>query len=252
MARISAQALAPPAFEVASVKPHTSDDQAVVMAAQPGGRFTARNVPLRLLIRTAYRIQDDQLSGGPSWVNTDRFDISAKADEAVPPVQIAAMLQTLIVERFSLMVHHETKELPIYALVLARGDGAFGAAFRPTECPSIETDFNQPNRPCATISTGVGRLNLRGAPLSQFLQFLAPAVNRVLVDRTGLTGRFDLDLEWTPAPSAAPVGQDAAPVDPNGTSIFTAVQEQLGLKLESTKAAVDVIVIDRVEHPTED
>jgi uncharacterized protein (TIGR03435 family) len=115
-----------PAFEVASVKPHQADDQRVMMVAQPGGRFTA-STALRLLIRTAYRLQDDQIYGGPSWLTSDLFDIVAKAEDSASPSQIASMIQALLADRFRLVVHHETKELPIYALVLARRDARFTA-----------------------------------------------------------------------------------------------------------------------------
>jgi uncharacterized protein (TIGR03435 family) len=259
----------PPAFEVASVKPHNPDDQQVMMVAQPGGRFVARNIPLRLLIRTAYRLQDDQVLGGPKWLASDRFDIVAKAEEGAhdPPDernQLAEMIQALLTDRFKLEVHHETKELPIYALALARTDGALGSQLRRNECERVlaAPDASQP-RPCGSISNGTGRLSFRGTPMPQILQFLSPAVNRVVVDRTGLTGRFDLDLEWTPdqlrefkASADRPPGSlpqiNGVPFDPNGPSIFTALQEQLGLKLESTKGPVDVLVIDHAEQPTPD
>jgi uncharacterized protein (TIGR03435 family) len=242
-----------PTFEVASVKPHEPGDQRVMMVAQPGGRFVASNITLRFLIRTAYRVQDDQIVGGPGWVNADGFDIVAKADPTAPLEQYAAMLRALLVGRFELATHVEMRERPVYALVFARSDRTLGARLRPTACPSPDQDVRQ-SQPCATIRTGLGQLNLRGAPLAQILQFLAPYVNRVLVDRTGLSGRYDLDLEWTPEqlaprPAGAP---ESSPIDPNGPSIYTAVQEQLGLKLESQKGPVDVVVIDRVERPTED
>jgi bla regulator protein blaR1 len=254
-------------FEVASVKPHKSDDQRVTMVAQPGGRFTATNITLPFLIRTAYRLQDDQISGGPDWLASDRFDIVAKAEDSVPPTQLLSMIQTLLADRFKLALHHDTKELPIYALVLARSDGTLGSQLRRNDCvrddtrrPTPPPDATQPP-PCGSISNGFGRLTLRGTPLAQVLQFLSPAVNRVVVDRTGLIGNFDLDLTWMPnnlpqrapgTPADQPIRVNGVDVDPNGPSIFTAVQEQLGLKLESTKGPVDVLVIDHVEQPAPD
>ncbi|HEY6507279.1 MAG TPA: TIGR03435 family protein, partial [Vicinamibacterales bacterium] len=239
-------------FEVASIKRHPPDDPRIMMVARPGGRFTAVNIPLRMLIRTAYQIQDDQIVGGPSWVASDGFDIDATANESGPPgPQFLLRLQTLLAQRFSLVVHRETKDLPIYAVVRARRDGTLGPGLRPTACPAIEEDLSRP-QPCANISTGNGRLTLRGMPLAQFLPFLAPQVNRVLVDRTGLAERYDIELTWTPElqPRGLPAGPDAAPVDPNALSIFTAMQEQLGLKLDATRGPVEVVVIDGVEPPT--
>jgi uncharacterized protein (TIGR03435 family) len=253
-----------PAFEVASVKPHKADDQRVMMVAQPGGRLTA-STALRLLIRTAYRLQDDQIYGGPSWLTSDLFDIVAKAeDDSASPSQIASMIQALLADRFKLVVHHETKELPIYALVLARRDGTLGSQLRRNDCVRADTDPppdpTQPP-PCGSIRTGFVRLNIRATNMGQILQFLSPSVDRVVVDRTGLAGNFDLDLQWTPnlpqgpsggRPPGEPPLLNGQAVDSNPPSIFTAVQEQLGLKFESTKGPVDVLVIDHVERPTPD
>jgi uncharacterized protein (TIGR03435 family) len=264
-AQVPAPDTKPSAFEVASVKPHRSDDQRVMMVAQPGGRFTAMNIALRFLIRTAYRLQDDQISGGPTWLTSDRFDIVAKTEDGASPTQLPSMLQGLLADRFKLAAHHETKELPIYALVLARSDGTLGSQLRRNDCESAGSapaapDATQPRR-CGSISNGFGRLTIRAMPMAQILQFLSPSVNRVVLDRTGLIGNFDLDLQWTPdVPQAPPGGRPPGEppllngqiVDPNGPSIFTALQEQLGLKLESTKGPVDVLVIDHVEQPTPD
>jgi uncharacterized protein (TIGR03435 family) len=252
-----------PAFEIASVKPHKADDQRVMMVAQPGGRFAA-STALRLLIRTAYRLQDDQISGGPSWLTSDLFDIVAKAEDSASPSQIASMIQALLADRFKLVVHHETRELPMYALVLARRGGTLGSQLRRNDCVRADTDLapdpTQPP-PCGSIRTGFGRLNIRATNMGQILQFLSPSVDRVVVDRTGLAGNFDLDLQWTPnlpqgpsggRPPGEPPLLNGQAVDSNPPSIFTAVQEQLGLKFESTKGPVDVLVIDHVERPTPD
>jgi len=237
-------------FEVASIKPNTSN-QPASMVGEPGGRFTAINTPLRFFIRTAYRIQDDQIVGGPGWLNTDRFDILAKAEPTVPPFsQLLPMMRALLAERFKLAVHSEVRELPVYALVVAKSDGTFGPRFKVTDCPLPQNGA----RPCANISQGPGRLTLRGMPITDLLQFLAPATNRVVVDRSRLTGRYDVDLEWQPdqLPQRPAGAGDTTSIDTNRSSIFTAVQEQLGLKLEATRAPVDVIVIDHVEQPTPD
>ena len=255
-----AQASGSPTFEVVSIKPLTSNDQRTMMTVQPGGRFTMRNEPLHLLIRTAYQLQDDQIVGGPSWLNSDRFDIDAKAaDDEAFLRRLGPMLQALLADRFDLMVHHDTKELPVFAVVLARTDGRLGPQLRPTECPDLEVDVKQ-LRPCVNLSPGLGRFTARGTPMKTFLEWLAPFVNRVVIDRSGLNGRYDINLEWTPdnlpqrapgTPADQPLRLNGITIDPNGPTIFTAIQEQLGLKLESTKGSVDVLVIDHVEHPTE-
>ncbi len=240
-------------FEVASVKLHTSDDQRVMMVAQPGGRFVAANIPLRLLIRTAFQLQDDQIVGGPNWLATDRFDIEARAPElpGPPNAQLLAMLKSLLADRFKLTTHGEKRELPVFALERARRDGSLGPGLRPTACPELAFDISRP-QPCTNVQTGFGALTLRGMPFNQFTPFLSPYVNRVVVDRAGLDGRYDIELKWTPEqPGQGPAGAGQPPAsDPDALSIFTAIQEQLGLRLYSTKDMVDVLVIDTLEHPT--
>lgn len=231
-----------PAFDVVSVKPHTSDDGRMVMTMQPGGRFVTINVPLRLVIRTAFQVQNDQIVGAPDWLDTDRFDINAKAPDDIRPEHIAPMIQALLADRFKLTTRRDTRELPVLALERVRRDGSLGAELRPTACPALEIDLTQ-LKPCANISNGVNFLTMRGAPIAAFAQYLAPYVNRVVVDRTGLDGRYDIVLKWSPDQQAS---KDDLP------SLFTALQEQLGLKLESSKGMVDVLVIDSVERPTPD
>jgi uncharacterized protein (TIGR03435 family) len=240
-------------FDVASVKLHTSDDQRVMMVAQPGGRFVAANIPLRLLIRTAFQVQDDQLSGGPSWLATDRFDIEARAPGGTGPqnAELLIMLRSLLNERFKLTTHTEKRELPVFALERVRPDGSLGPGLRPTACPELAVDLSRP-QPCANVQTDLGSLTLRGMPFNQFTPFLSPYVNRVVVDHTALEGRYDIELKWTAEQpgqgrSGAP---EPPPSDPNAVSIFTAIQEQLGLKLNSSRDMVDVLVIDTLEHPT--
>jgi uncharacterized protein (TIGR03435 family) len=267
-----------PAFEVASIKANTSGERRVGIGIQPGGRFTATNVPLRVLIRNAYQVQDTQLVGGPDWIDSARFDIAAKAEGDVPPTPpggppgpMQLMLRTLLVERFKLAVHHETRELPVYALVFARSDGKLGPQLHPAsvDCEALRATgrdrgapppFPQPGeRPTCGMRLGPGQMAGGGYPLSQLATTLSSFVQRVVVDRTGLAGNFDFDLTWSPDQfqgggplgplpgSERPVGSDSS-----APSIFTALEEQLGLKLASQKGPVDVLVIDRVERPTED
>jgi uncharacterized protein (TIGR03435 family) len=266
---IAAQTPASPAFEVASVKPNKSGDSPGILGAQPGGRFTATNQTLRFLIRNAYQVQDFQIAGAPDWIASDRFDIVAKANGNPPiaaPVGQAGpmlvMLRSLLADRFKLVVHHEMRDLPIYALVLASSDRRLGAQLRPVavDCAAVAAARArggplppppQPNeRLTCGMRFGAGRISGGALQLSQVANILSQSVQRVVMDRTGLVGAFDVDLTWTPDQLSS--GAAAASIDPNRPSIFTAVQEQLGLKLESTKGPVDVLVIDHVEHPTKD
>ena len=281
-----------PQFEVASVKPHKSDDGTFGIMGQPGGRFTATNASLRLLIRTAYQLQDDQIVGGPGWLNADHFDIVAKAQENAsfvppPPGQgpgpMQLMLRALLADRFKLTVHTETRELPIYALVMARrdskpgsqlrvsavdcaalaaargrgGPGAPGRSDGPARGTASPTPFAPGERPPCAMRIGPGTITSGGTRMPQLATTLSTWVDRIVVDRTGLSGSYDVDLQWTPDQmpfglGAAPPAAAALPIDPDRPSIFTALQEQLGLKLEAQRGQVEVLVIDRAEPPTED
>jgi uncharacterized protein (TIGR03435 family) len=253
--RVVAQATPPAAaqFEVASVKLHTSADQRTMTVAQPGGRFVAVNIPLRMLIRTAYQLQDDQIVGGPRWMATDRFDIDARTGDTGPAInpQLLVMLQSLLADRFKLTTHREKREIAVFALERVRRDGPLGPGLRPTGCPDLAVDLANV-RPCANISNGAAWLSLKGMPFNQFTPYLSPYVNRVVIDRTGLDARYDIDLKWTPDPQGLPPGAGPEPPagDPNALSIFTAIQEQLGLKLSATRDMVEVLVIDTLEPPT--
>ena len=239
------------------------------------------NLPLRTIIAAAYGtpqpLADFQLVGGPKWLDTDRFDIIAKAADDPPPgpngppPAMFLMLQSLLEERFHLTVHRETKDLPMYALVLARSDGKLGPQIHPsaTDCAALMASMRARaggpppppapgERPPCGARMFPGNITAGGMTMAQMVSGLGrtPGINRPVVDRTGLTGAFDFDLTYTPdqmpqgerPPGAPPL----PPVDPNGPSLFTALQEQLGLKLEPTRGPVDVIVIDRAEPPTED
>jgi uncharacterized protein (TIGR03435 family) len=266
---------ATPTFEVASVKPNRSGDGRIMLGLQPGGRFTATNVTLGVLIRNAYRVQDFQIVGGPGWLSSDRFDIVAKAEGDPPQDEIQLMMRALLADRFKLAVHNEERELPIYALALARPDGKPGPKLRPstTDCEALRARGRgaapppgpppgpPSGPPGGPMNCGMrmapGNFVAGGMPLAQLATTLSQIVGRVVQDRTGLSGQFDFELSFTPEqmPQGPPPGANGPPlppIDPNGPSLFTALQEQLGLKLESTKGSVDVLVIDRVEPPTID
>jgi uncharacterized protein (TIGR03435 family) len=271
------------AFEVASVKPNKSGENFIRFGLQPGGRFTALNVPARELIRFAYNVQPFQIEGGPGWLSSDRFDITAKAEgdfQQFGPGQLGPanqMMQTLLADRFKLKVHRETKEMPIYALVLARSDGRLGKQIEPstTDCAAMRGRGAGPGRggpggpggpppappqpgerPQCGMFMGIGSVGAGDVPLQQLAQLLSQRVQRIVVDKTGLTGRYSFNIEFTPdqmpPPGGAPPGVQLPPVNPDGPSIFTALQEQLGLKLESTRGPVETLVIDSVEQPTPD
>jgi uncharacterized protein (TIGR03435 family) len=246
-----------PAFEVASIKANKSDDVRIMeLEVLPGGRFTARNVPVDQLILLAFGVRDFQLSGGPSWIKSERFDIDAKADADLTPGTAPPQLRQLLVDRFTLKVHKETREVPIYALDQARRDGKLGPALRrPVTDYCAEAAARartgqpkSPTQPSQRIRCGMrggqGTLTAGSIPVATFAGRLSSLVNRVVVNRTGLDGVFDFDLSWTP--------DQAAATDSSGPSIFTALQEQLGLKLESTRGPVEFLVIDSVEQPTPD
>jgi uncharacterized protein (TIGR03435 family) len=257
-------------FEAASVKPSNPASPGQSIRRQPGGRFNTINMPVRGLITFAYQIQSFQLVGGPSWLSNDRFDIVAKMEGDPPPVipgtgadHMMLATRTLLADRFKLAMHKETRELDIYALTMARPGGKPGKALKPASGDCSAEAFARrgaapppPGTPPVVcgIQMSMSRVRFGGYPLSLFANSLSSQVGRFVVDRTGLTGNWDFDLSFTPDPTrgAPPTGPDAAPFDPNGPSLFTALQEQLGLKLEATKGPVEVWVIDSVQQPTPD
>jgi uncharacterized protein (TIGR03435 family) len=256
-----------PRFEVASVKPNRSGDPHGTAAVQPGGRFAAVNITVSQLISDAYGLQSGQLVGGPDWTRTERVDITATAGSDLQPgavdgsgsTRLQLMLQALLTERFKLVVHRESREQPIYALVLARSDGTLGPKMRVStaDCtaPSGPPIFNAPVM-CA-VRLGHGQLSARDATLAQLAASLSSTVQRVVRDRTGLMGRYSLDVSFTPErmpqASGSPTGATTqVSIDPNGTSIFTVLQEDLGLKLESARAPVDIVVVDNIERAATD
>jgi uncharacterized protein (TIGR03435 family) len=262
-----------PTFEVASIKPNpTGSSGPTSTHVLPGGRYVATNMPIRLLIGQTYRVSSLRLVGGPSWIASEHFDINAKANGELFPRggerPLDSALRALLADRFKLIVHTETRPLPIYALRMTHSDGRLGPNLTrssTTDCDAVLAAGQgrggapppPPLRPGQAPPCGArdfpGTLWADSLPLSFLAGVISGEVNRTVVDRTGLTGRFSFHLTWTPDPvPPRPPGDqdDLPPIDPNGPSIFTAVQEQLGLKLESTTSPVDVLVIDRVEHPT--
>jgi uncharacterized protein (TIGR03435 family) len=278
-----------PSFEAASVKPNVSGGLDAGWQSPPGGgRVVIRNLPLRTIISWAYQLEvdDDRLIGLPGWTRTEKFDIAAKAPEGVqvggllrigPAAPGLLMMRTLLAERFQLKIHTEMRELPIYALVRANADGRLGPKLTPSDfdCDWFNADVRAGRAVAPPPTPGnVGpcrmwnfqnRFAYGSQPLAALTDVLSGQVRRVVVDRTGLTGRFDFELIWTPdqlppadSPNRIAVGgveidlTGGVNVDPNGAALLTALREQLGLKLESAREPVEVFVIDRVERPTPD
>lgn len=239
------EAAKPPAeFEVASVKPNATGGHNIRIQIEPGGRFVAENLTVRMLIQQAFGIRDFQIVGAPGWVNSEHYDIHAKAEGVTKVEQLKPPLQALLADRFHFQFHRDTKELPMYALVVAKNGPKL-------QEHAGESGDNGPGM----FRMGRGMINAQGVQMSLFVNQLANQIGRSVVDKTGLTGRYDIKLEWTPdenqtmAPRDS--GTEATPVDSSGPSLFTALQQQLGLKLESQKGPVEIVVIDRIEKPTE-
>ena len=257
-------------FEVASVRANKSGDGNGMLRQLPGGRMTATNMPLRPMITFAYSLAGYQLIGGPGWLNTNRYDVNAKMDAApsstafLPgstapnPMQLA--LQKLLEDRFKLKIHRETREMDIYALVLLK-PGAPGPGLKPstTDCAAAAAAAQRgapppapgSNAPFCGIQGGNGRLRFGGLPAAAFGSALSGPAGRFVADRTGLSGSWDFELTFAPEQRGQAPGGNAAN-DSDVPGFFTAIQEQLGLKLEPTKGPVDVVVIDSIEQPKDD
>jgi uncharacterized protein (TIGR03435 family) len=251
-----------PAFEVASVKRNASGSTNYRTSTLPANRtYVATNATVRQIILSVYRLRPYQLIGGPPWLDTDRFDISAKAPENATASDLLLMVHTLLADRFKLVTHRETREQSIYALVLARNDSRLGPQLRPSTstCPAPPGAATLPAQPsqrpvCGiTMSAAKGTLLGGGRTMAELAAALAMfAIDRPIVDRTGLSGRFEIDLEWAPQVLQSAAPDSGAATASDGPSIFTALTSQLGLRLQSTRGPVEVLVIGRVESPTPD
>ncbi len=302
-------AAGPPEFEVASIKPAAPPVNGRLMIRMGGdpGRVDYTNVSLKDIIRQAYSVKDYQISG-PDWLNSARFDIVAKVPAGAPKDQVPMMWQTLLAERFKLQIHRETKELPMYALVVGKGgpkmkeseidpnapvpggqgNGGQANAGPANGGPSANGGLPAPpqigkdgmpkfgpggGRGPMMMMNGMGHLTAKMMGMSGLVDMLARSVDRPVVDQTGLTGKYDFSLDYTPDESTRmPLPAGVPPPSPppgggadmhgaeihgkdnpdSGLSLFAALQAQLGLKLEPKKGPIELIVIDRVEKsPTE-
>jgi len=233
------QAAGPPAFEAATIKPSLDPPGSISGIFENTGRINARNVTLRRCIRGAYNVPEPQIIGGPAWAEQDRYYIEAAAAVPAGDRELMLMLQTLLADRFKLVLHREQRAIPGYRLVLGKG--------------GIKAQASAPDSRSVGQSQR-GRIEAQGCSMAQLALKLAEVLHRPVLDATGVAGRFDLKLEWTPddmKPPAADPRADIAPQSSAGPSIFAALQEQLGLRLESGKVPAEVLVIDSAEKPSE-
>ena len=255
-------------FETASIKPHQSTGalQMSKLLYTPNG-LSATNVSLLTLIRDVYRVQESQISGAPDWITSEKYDVEAKMDQSVAaelhkldPLQSLPqrqqMLQALLADRFKLALHRETKELPVYALVIAENGPKLQEAKPGDTYPNgIKGPDGRPGGP-RNMRMGRGMMAGQALPMADIVRALSDQLSRTVLDKTGLTGRYDLTLQWTPDDSQLPMFNEseshtATQPAPSGPSIFTAIQEQLGLELKSQDSPVETLVIDHVEKPSE-
>lgn len=237
----------------------------VAISATPDGLHITNYTP-QMLILMAFGVQDFQLSGGPSWLNSEKYDIEAKMDSSVADALIKLgpqeralarqhMLQALLSDRFGLTVHREIKEIPVFALVIAKNGPKMQEA-KPGDTYPNGIKGPDGRGSAGMMEGGRGKLTGQGLPIKTLVYLLSlQHLGRTIVDKTGLVGNYDFKLQWTPESQSAASAQQGADntlsPDSSGPSIFTAIQEQLGLKLESQKGPVEIFVIDHVERPSE-
>lgn len=264
-----------PAFEEISIRPNSSEGRGGRGGQFQPTRLAMQNVTLKTIVKNTFARQgaggpntglpllDSQVIGGPDWLDTDKFDLVATtpaSTQPTPPPQSRQMAVRMLLERFKLKAHWETRELPVYALSKERADGTLGPGLKPTppsECEAARAagppplpqtpGAPMPPPPCGAIQFGPGQLIARGSPMEMLVQTLTSVpvvtgIDRPVIDRTGMQGNYGFALKFAPA--------GAANADSERPELVTALREQLGLKLEATRAPVDVLVIDSVEKPT--
>jgi uncharacterized protein (TIGR03435 family) len=234
------------AFDVVSIKENTSDAGGGGTRPRGNDRWEATNLSLRSLLVSAWNIPADRVLGGPAWIGTTRYDIDARGSVANGWDDIRPKLQSLLRDRFKVSVHSERRELPVYYLVKIRPDAPPGPGLKPSVIDCSAPDWrdvakaNPKARGCM-FSIGNGVLTGGGIAMATLSNILTGAAARPVLDRTALSGGYDVDLEWSGA---------FGNTNPDAVSIFTAVQEQLGLKLESAAAPLDVLIVEHAERPT--
>jgi uncharacterized protein (TIGR03435 family) len=261
------------AFEVASIKLAHGAPMGTRFMFAPGGRFTGENVPIKFLIQEAYHVKDSQISGAPSWVDSEHYNIQAKMEDSAAEAmrklsqdqvreQMMLLFQSLLTDRFKLALHHDTKEMPVYALLVAKnGPKLKETAIKPAEFAPPDPKGPPEPRPKGPMirMMGRGQLEMTAVDLDMFAEALSRQIGRVVINQTGLKAKYDFKLQWTPDDNqgqmfkgaGGPPTDAAQPSDAAGPTLFTAMQEQLGLKLDSQKSPLDVLVIDHIEKPSE-
>lgn len=242
-----------PAFEVAAIKRSDPDARGFRYGTQPGGRWVMENMSIATLIREAYPVQVRELVGAPDWIRSDLYNVNAKASGEPTREQMMMMLRTLLADRFKLAAHYEYQQRPVFVLVIARSDGRIGPNLLPSrvDCEAVnaarragrEPDGPLPSNgapPCA-ITTNGQVMRMGGLPISELVEFLGEPEGRIVIDKTGLTGGYEFTMRYRESPGPL-----------NSPSLFTALEEQLGLKLVSDRAALSVLVIDHIERPATD
>jgi uncharacterized protein (TIGR03435 family) len=244
------------AFSVVSVKTNRTGDRAIRTDTLAGGRFIAENVPTRTLIQLACRVDAYQISGAPDWIDADRFDIDARADVDLPPMRgplsangaVPQMVQALLADRFKLLAHREQRDGPAFRLTRVDANRAARLTAAKVDCAAAAAEKPREIIQGCTTRISPGTIVMEGAPIARLVDTLSGLLGRAVIDDTGLTGRFDLELQWQPPLPPGPAG--TPPAAPDGPSLFTAIREQLGLRLDAGRAPVDALVIDRLERPT--
>jgi uncharacterized protein (TIGR03435 family) len=228
-----ARAQTQPSFEAAAIHPDSAGASAGMGFGFDGSSLRVRNATVQDLIRNAYRIQSDQIAGRPAWLDSDRYDIEAKTGgtEKIPPELFRTMLQSLLMDRFELKTHHETRQMTVFVLLTDKG----GAKLRE------DTEGGDGNQVNTDMISGKAILTVTRMSMGQLSGYIGNKLSRVVIDKTELKGVYNFTLEWDPEQSPGE----------NGASMFTGLREQLGLRLESQKAPVDVLVIDSVARPSE-
>ena len=250
-------------YDVVSIKPNKPEGDKIMIRVQSGGdRYAALGISVKGLIQYAYNLKmEDQISGVTGSVSDARFDIEAKIDEETfaglkklsideGNLQRRLLMQAMLADRFQLKVHSETKELPIYSLVIAKGGFKLKDADPNDTYPNGIKGLDGVSH-AGMMRVSNGTLAAQGISMSALANNLSFQLRRHVVDHTGLTGKYDISLTWTPDDNRVGAPADSGVAVDSGPSIFTAVQEQLGLKLEATKGPVETIVVDHVEMPSE-
>jgi len=229
-----------PSFEAADVKPNKSGEARMMVDFQPGGRYVARNVPMKVLVALAYHVRPDAIKG-PSWMDSERFDVVAKAPQTVGPDEIRRMVISLLKDRFKLTAHTERRESRGFALIVAKS----GAKLSPSDATLLTDQRCLPGEGTSGQKHVVCR-HVTMAVFSAALQELAPRdIDVPIVDQTGLAGSFDFKFDWVPATQSAGGSSLDASLGP---TLFESLENQLGLKLESRKLPLPVIVVDALER----